>query len=811
MNELAVGQIKDLSTPDGPIQLLATSKKDGWTFFDVSLDTRGIEHSPGGIRVRARERFTISIPEAFPFAAPSVDSSHQRWAGSAHVQWGKHLCLYAAPSVEWNPGDGLRGFLDRLVSWLENAAAGTLDPEGQPLHPPAVYPSAAAGHLLVKPNLGHLVPWDRDDPAARTKILYAWCVQRTHRSDVVEWLTWVEVVNRTTDDKFEPRDAAGHIHFVAAVVLISDQIAFEFPTSAKPLVDALEASGVSGEDILGELSGVRLANHFIEMKLERNEQMPNLVIVGTPARRIDDALLAHLSAWKLDDMGSKIVNLVSAGDFGVMKDRREEMYELGRLWVQHSQVAWMRIWEGRTEVTRPRDEGSTTSQLRGKRVLILGAGALGAPVAEHCVRAGVSELTVADLGRVNPGILSRQPYVDDDIGRSKAEALAERLSAIRGDLVVQPLMGDVVTSVLAATAQAPDVDFVIDATADVGVRNAIERHRMKNRERWPDLICMMIGHDAGNGIGVVSARGTSGGPVDVLRRFAIDVLASPTLGDIAVDFFPREPRTALFFPEPGCSSPTFVGSHADTSTLASMLLNETLTLLAEQTRGMSAVAVRRSSRSRSAVDTRTWVSDLILADEGYGPYEIRMSQQALAEMRTEARRGRRLRGDHIETGGMMLGAFDEACLTLNVDRAIGPPPDSALSAKFFDHGVVGSQETVDRRREATHNRQSFVGLWHSHPHGIAYPSSTDDDGMWRLINRERVGKRALMVILGGETWNKWLDGDVEPSIYARLSTLRGVNLRVPLTSGGASHGTIGSFAGGFAYPPEFHLNPGATP
>ena len=295
----------------------------------------------------------------------------------------------------------------------------------------------------------------------------------------------------------------------------------------------------------------------------------------------------------------------------------------------------------------------------------------------------------------------------------------------------------------------------------------------------------------------------------MLRRFAIEALASPTLDDIADDFFPREPRTALFFPEPGCSSPTFVGSHADVSALASMLLNETLTALAEHRNGMSAVVVRRSSRKRVAVESRSWHSDLVLPDESSGPYEIRLSQQALAEMRTEARRGRRLRGDRIETGGMMLGAFDDACLILNVDRSIGPPPDSTLSAKFFDHGIIGTQELVDHRRDATHNRQSFVGLWHSHPHGRAHPSVTDDAGMWRLVNRERTGKRALMVILGGETWEQWLDDDVNPSIYARLSTLSGRSPEMSMIFGVGSHGADRAFAGGYSYPQEFHSDPGA--
>src|SRR5262249_2281868 len=74
--------------------------------------------------------------------------------------------------------------------------------------------------------------------------------------------------------------------------------------------------------------------------------------------------------------------------------------------------------------------GTAVSWLRAKRVLILGCGALGAPAAEHCVRAGVTSLTVLDEGIVTPGILVRQPYRYHDIGRAKAQAVAQRTNTI---------------------------------------------------------------------------------------------------------------------------------------------------------------------------------------------------------------------------------------------------------------------------------------------------------------------------------------------------------------------------------------------
>ena len=55
----------------------------------------------------------------------------------------------------------------------------------------------------------------------------------------------------------------------------------------------------------------------------------------------------------------------------------------------------MRVLENRPEITRRRDEGSPPAWLAGKRVLVLGCGALGAPAAEACVRAGAAALHLA--------------------------------------------------------------------------------------------------------------------------------------------------------------------------------------------------------------------------------------------------------------------------------------------------------------------------------------------------------------------------------------------------------------------------------
>jgi hypothetical protein len=110
------------------------------------------------------------------------------------------LCLYAAPSVEWNPSDGMRGFIARLSEWIEHAAAGTLDPDGQPLHPPAVYSKSDVGRVLIHPDVGDRVPWAPDGSGDAPGTMFAWCAVNGRRVDVLEWVDQDNAVERAFAD-----------------------------------------------------------------------------------------------------------------------------------------------------------------------------------------------------------------------------------------------------------------------------------------------------------------------------------------------------------------------------------------------------------------------------------------------------------------------------------------------------------------------------------------------------------------------------------------------------------------------------------
>ncbi len=88
----------------------------------VTLDTTEISAAQGGLTLETREQFEILVP-AEGNTPPTVLVRHDRFLGFPHVLHGRVLCIYLDPAREWDPAEGATGFLNRLWTWLEDAAA----------------------------------------------------------------------------------------------------------------------------------------------------------------------------------------------------------------------------------------------------------------------------------------------------------------------------------------------------------------------------------------------------------------------------------------------------------------------------------------------------------------------------------------------------------------------------------------------------------------------------------------------------------------------------------------------------------------
>ncbi|MDB5431970.1 MAG: moeB [Caulobacter sp.] len=113
--------------------------------------------------------------------------------------------------------------------------------------------------------------------------------------------------------------------------------------------------------------------------------------------------------------------------------------------------------------------GPGQQKLKGARVLIVGAGGLGAPAALYLAAAGVGHITLADPDTVSLSNLQRQVlYITGDIGRGKAETAAQRLGALNPEIELE--IADVQLNDDNAEALVAGHDLVLDGTDNFETR-----------------------------------------------------------------------------------------------------------------------------------------------------------------------------------------------------------------------------------------------------------------------------------------------------------------------------------------------------
>jgi adenylyltransferase/sulfurtransferase len=108
-------------------------------------------------------------------------------------------------------------------------------------------------------------------------------------------------------------------------------------------------------------------------------------------------------------------------------------------------------------------------KLKAARVLAVGAGGLGSPLALYLAAAGIGTLGVADFDVVDESNLQRQVLFGvSDIGRSKPDAAAERLRGLNPDLTFRPFRERLTAS--NALEVLRDFDIVADGTDNFPTR-----------------------------------------------------------------------------------------------------------------------------------------------------------------------------------------------------------------------------------------------------------------------------------------------------------------------------------------------------
>ncbi|MFY0644974.1 MAG: HesA/MoeB/ThiF family protein [Bacteroidia bacterium] len=109
------------------------------------------------------------------------------------------------------------------------------------------------------------------------------------------------------------------------------------------------------------------------------------------------------------------------------------------------------------------------NKLRNSKVLIVGLGGLGCPVAQYLASSGIGFIGLADGDKVELSNLARQPlYGQDDIGKAKAEVAALKLRALNNQIQIEAVPEFIIESNSEQLLESYDV--IVDCTDNYATR-----------------------------------------------------------------------------------------------------------------------------------------------------------------------------------------------------------------------------------------------------------------------------------------------------------------------------------------------------
>jgi len=536
----AADEVKSITNSSSHLALLTASKWNGCAVLDMEISTSAFSLGTGGLEVQPLERVTVLVAQNYPAAPPQASVKHLRWAGFPHVLQGTRLCIYLDPGTEWDPTRGMSGFLRRLLEWFEDAIGGRFDPTTALYHP--------VGGVLHRTSGTPTVVVDAPMPV---EVLEGGIVHRIglrkrsdHRIDIAAWQA-----------PFAPDLAPG------LLVLLPEYLPLGGGSRLSDLLTTVRQ----------QLDRNRLRR--VETLLRRqiqclasDEHLHVMIAVPNPAR--DIAARRHLIGWRLRSSDSAQALSMARSEASMASESEEP------------EVEWTYVDDQRGEIAVRRDSERPVAVYVGAAVEVWGCGALGSWIAELLVRAGILKVTLRDPGYVTQGLLVRQNYTEEDVGRPKAAALAERLARLSDTCEIEGIKGN---AKFGLRSDVESCDFIFDTTVNTAVNAALDDAQKQGTLHVPVVQIATDNQTATLGIVTVTSGSASTTTSELDQG-----LHERTAGNAALipfltfwDHDAHPPLTTA----PGCSVPTFHGSAADAMGIAASAVSVAATALSRQIAG----------------------------------------------------------------------------------------------------------------------------------------------------------------------------------------------------------------------------------
>lgn len=487
----------------------------------VVLHTGDIDGISRGLTVEDTTDICLVLGNDYPDSPPCIlVDPDPRYVGFPHVIFGRMLCVYLDPKREWHPSFGMLEAIDRVWEWFDNAANDRFDPRASLFHAiggayPCTDPSTTVVVQTAPPP---------DLPVVSQSALL------TRTSNRVEIAGW----RRARRDRRE---------IPLPTFVVPNSLPFGIRgTVASVAAQVEESGGCKAHEFLEKIARTSTAT-------QPNTPIYLCLIVAHPTET---------------DLPSLAVGRIIESLADNLRTTQKKIPP------QETPIDWLIVSDERPNTTTRRDFDRPAAGFLGSTVEIWGCGGLGSWIAELLVRTKPKKVVLRDPGLVSRGLLVRQNYTELDVGRSKAQQLAERLEAISDDTVVEFESRSALDAI--KEGRLPDCDLVIDATISETIAFHLDKAATENTD-GPLLIQVATNiENATLGLVVVAAASFAGGPASVERHGADEILDAAHLESYHTFWNPTSP-TAELTPAPGCSVPTYHGAAADLAAVAGTMVS----------------------------------------------------------------------------------------------------------------------------------------------------------------------------------------------------------------------------------------------
>lgn len=199
--------------------------------------------------------------------------------------------------------------------------------------------------------------------------------------------------------------------------------------------------------------------------------------------------------------------------------------------------------------------GKLHDKITTAKVLILGTGAIGSSLAKILARGGVTKLELSDFDTVESGNLCRSEFFLFDESEFKTLSLLNQLTVISPFIEIIP-KGEIPKtlpsheSFHAIKSQLSEFDIIFDCTTDMEMAYMLDKMDLKSKifnfsitDKAKAFVCVFGGNNV------------------AIQKY--EIFKTLTVADEEIDFYP----------EAGCSYPTFQANYNDINTLLNYCLN----------------------------------------------------------------------------------------------------------------------------------------------------------------------------------------------------------------------------------------------